>query len=188
MTRAPAPLSIPKSVLEPAPRPLQRARVLWLLALPVALSTLATRSFAHTPSAQAPHGKKAAAAEQKPWGIAGFTPRVTRTVEFGMGDDMRFTPAALTVNRGETLRLVAHNHGKQMHEFVIGTTDENRVHAEMMKKHPGMEHDEPWMTHVEPGQRGEIVWTFNRAGRFEFACLIAGHYDAGMHGTIEVRA
>ena len=49
-----------------------------------------------------------------------------------------------------------------------------------------MEHDEPYMAHVPPGQTGEIVWTFNRAGRFEFACLIAGHYQDGMKGVITV--
>ena len=42
--------------------------------------------------------------------------------------------------------------------------------------------------HVPPGKTGEIVWSFNRAGTFEFACLIAGHYQAGMVGTIHVSA
>jgi uncharacterized cupredoxin-like copper-binding protein len=39
---------------------------------------------------------------------------------------------------------------------------------------------------VAPGKTGEIVWTFNRAGQFDFACLIAGHYQAGMIGKITV--
>jgi uncharacterized cupredoxin-like copper-binding protein len=75
-----------------------------------------------------------------------------------------------------------------MHEIVIGTRAELEAHAEMMKKHPNMEHDEPYMAHVSPGQRGDIVWTFNRAGDFEFACLLPGHFEAGMRGTIRVRA
>jgi uncharacterized cupredoxin-like copper-binding protein len=75
-----------------------------------------------------------------------------------------------------------------MHEFVIGTKAENAKHAELMVKFPNMEHDEPWMAHVPPGKTGEIVWHFNRAGEFEFACLIAGHYQAGMVGTIKVGA
>jgi uncharacterized cupredoxin-like copper-binding protein len=49
-----------------------------------------------------------------------------------------------------------------------------------------MEHDEPYMAHVAPGKSGQIVWTFNRAGDFDFACLIAGHFDAGMVGRIKV--
>ena len=59
-------------------------------------------------------------------------------------------------------------------------------HAELMKKHPGMEHDEPYMAHVAAGKKGDIVWHFNRAGSFDFACLIPGHYQAGMTGTITV--
>ncbi|NCW99267.1 MAG: plastocyanin, partial [Betaproteobacteria bacterium] len=34
--------------------------------------------------------------------------------------------------------------------------------------------------------KGEIVWTFNRVGEFDFACLLPGHYEAGMRGTINV--
>jgi uncharacterized cupredoxin-like copper-binding protein len=55
-----------------------------------------------------------------------------------------------------------------------------------MKKFPKMEHDEPYMAHVQPCKTGEIVWTFNHVGEFDFACLIAGHYDAGMVGKIKV--
>lgn len=105
-----------------------------------------------------------------------------------MVDTMRFTPDRIEVRLGETVRFSVRNSGKVMHEFVIGTKAENAKHAEMMLKHPNMEHDEPYMAHVPPGKTGEIVWTFNRVGDFEFACLIAGHYQAGMVGTIKVTA
>jgi uncharacterized cupredoxin-like copper-binding protein len=104
-----------------------------------------------------------------------------------MTDNMRFAPKAIQVKLGETVRLVAVNAGKVLHELVIGTPQELKAHAEMMKKHPGMEHDEPYMAHVNPGQKGTIVWTFNRAGSFEFACLIPGHFEAGMIGRITVK-
>jgi uncharacterized cupredoxin-like copper-binding protein len=126
--------------------------------------------------------------EQKDWGIAGDARSVRRTIEVRMGDDMRFRPDRITARLGETLRFRVHNTGKVMHEFVIGTPAENAQHAELMVKFPDMEHDEPYMAHVPPGKTGEIVWTFNRAGTFEFACLIAGHYQAGMVGTIVVAA
>lgn len=126
--------------------------------------------------------------EQKPWGIAGDAKAARRTVEVRMADTMRFSPERIAVRLGETVRLRVHNAGKAMHEFVIGTREENEAHAELMRRFPDMEHDEPWMAHVEPGSTGEIVWTFNRAGEFEFACLIAGHYDAGMVGRITVTA
>jgi uncharacterized cupredoxin-like copper-binding protein len=56
-----------------------------------------------------------------------------------------------------------------------------------MKKFPGMEHDEPYMTHVAPGKTGEIIWQFTQAGEFDFACLISGHYDSGMMGKVIVK-
>jgi uncharacterized cupredoxin-like copper-binding protein len=126
--------------------------------------------------------------EQKDWGIAGDPAPGLRTVRFTMSDRMRFVPDRITVQEGETVRFVLKNNGKLMHEFVIGTRQELDTHAELMKRFPNMEHDEPYMAHVAPGRTGEVVWTFNRPGEFEFACLIAGHYDAGMVGRIKVVA
>lgn len=161
-------------------------RALPAATLLLAASGLPWAALAH---GQAPHGAApAAAAEQKPWGIAGQAADVRRTVAVKMLDSMRFEPAWLQVALGETLRFRVANTGRVMHEFVIGTVEENRAHAELMMKFPDMAHDEPWMAHVPPGRTGELLWHFNRAGRFEFACLIAGHYQAGMAGLITVGA
>lgn len=126
--------------------------------------------------------------EQKPWGIAGDAKAVKRTIEIRMTDNMRFTPDSIEVRQGETIRFIHKNNGAVMHEFVLGTKAELDEHAALMKKFPGMEHDEPYMAHVAPGQKGEIVWTFNRHGEFDFACLLPGHYEAGMVGKIRVVA
>lgn len=141
-------------------------------------------AHAHGPSGH--HSKPAGPAEQKEWGIAGDAKKVDRTVDIAMTDNMQFTPNKLQVRLGETIRFRVANQGKVMHEMVIGTAKELAAHAEMMKKFPNMEHDEPYMAHVSPGKREEIIWTFNRAGRFEFACLVAGHFEAGMRGTLDV--
>ena len=98
---------------------------------------------------------------------------------------IRFLEAAVV--EGDTVRLRAENKGKVLHEIVLGTKAELDQHAQMMQKFPGMEHDAPYMAHVRAGQRGDIVWHFNRPGTFDFACLIPGHYEAGMTGTITVR-
>jgi uncharacterized cupredoxin-like copper-binding protein len=124
--------------------------------------------------------------EQKDWGIAGEASRAKRTIDVQMLDTMRFVPDRIDVKQGETIRFTASNTGKVMHEFVIGTKQENEKHAALMLKFPNMEHSEPYMAHVPPGEAGQIVWTFNRPGEFEFACLIAGHYQAGMVGKIVV--
>ena len=138
----------------------------------------------------ADHGKKAAAAkkEQKDWGIAGDAQAVTRTIRIAMTDTMRFTPDRLEIRQGEVVRFVVRNNGRMLHEMVIGTKPELDAHAALMLKFPGMEHDEPYMAHVPPGKTAEMVWQFNRAGEFDFACLIAGHYQAGMVGKIKVVA
>ena len=131
--------------------------------------------------------QQSAVPEQTDWGIAGDSKSVSRTIRIDMNDRMRFVPDTVSVKLGETIRFEVRNAGKVLHEMVIGTRKELDAHAEMMKKHPSMEHDEAYMAHVSPGKRGEIVWLFNRAGEFEFACLIPGHYEAGMRGRIRVR-
>lgn len=153
-----------------------------LAALPWALGATLAQAHGDNPHKAAGPVVK----EQKPWGIAAEPKQVQRTVEILMTDDMKLSPNHLNVREGETLRLRALNKGKVMHEIVIGTREELAAHAEMMKKHPNMEHDEPYMAHVSPGKQGDVVWTFNRPGDFEFACLIAGHFEAGMRGTIRV--
>lgn len=168
----------------------------------IALSTLAgTTAFAHSnehPSDMSVHTKphqhhspqhhsKHTNADQKPWGIVGNVKKVSRTIEITMGDDFRFKPDSLEIKQHETVRFVIKNTGKILHELVIGTAAENAKHAELMLKFPNMEHDEPYMAHVKAGSTGEILWTFNKAGQFEFACLLGGHYQAGMKGTILVQ-
>src|SRR5205823_13639175 len=98
----------------------------------------------------------------------------------------RFNPASVTVKKGETIRFVVKNSGKLKHEMVLGTAKELREHAELMKKFPEMEHEDPNQLSVEPGKKGELVWQFTRVGTFDFACLQPGHFDAGMRGKVAV--
>jgi len=125
-------------------------------------------------------------AEETPFGKAADPARARRTVKVAMGDTMRFAPARITVKRGEAVRFVARNDGKLMHEMVLGTRADLEAHAEMMRRHPGMEHDEPHMLHVAPGTSGEMGWRFTKAGEFFYGCLVPGHFEAGMVGTIVV--
>ncbi len=146
-------------------------------------ATLALPAWAHGGKKQAAGALKK---EQKEWGIAGEPKAAKRTILVRMRDTMRFEPDRLDVKRGETVRIDIRNDGQMLHELVIGTPKELEDHATLMLKFPGMEHDEPYMAHVGPGKSGQIVWHFNRAGTFGFACLIAGHYQAGMKGIIHV--
>ncbi len=143
--------------------------------------------FAH---GDATHEKSKAAppisTEEHAFGKQGDPKKVNRTITIDMYDTMHFGPEDITVKQGETIRFVAKNRGKVMHEMVLGTMEELRAHGEMMKKHPGMEHDEPYMAHVKPGGKEEIVWQFTNPGEFNFGCLVAGHFEAGMVGKITV--
>ena len=101
---------------------------------------------------------------------------------------MRFSPERIEVRQGEVVKFVMKNNGKLMHELVIGTKKVLEEHAALMVKFPTMEHDEPYMAHIKPGATGQMIWNFNRPGEFDFACLINGHYQAGMIGKITVVA
>ena len=103
-----------------------------------------------------------------------------------MSDRMRYSPAEVTVKRGEIVRFVPVNEGQLTHEMVLGTMDELKEHAALMRKFPKMEHDEPNMAQVSPGKSGEMGWQFTKAGTFYYGCLQPGHFEAGMVGKVIV--
>lgn len=121
-----------------------------------------------------------------PGGGPGDPSQVTRTIEIGMLDTMRFSPGEVHVKAGETVRFAIANAGKLPHELVIGSLADLKAHAIEMRKNPGMRHDEPNAITLNPGQRGSLVWKFDRAGTVDFACTIPGHMEAGMIGRVQV--
>ncbi len=110
-----------------------------------------------------------------------------RTIAVSMTDNMRFTPASFEVKAGEVIEFVVSNDGKLQHEFVLGTPDTLAEHNELMKRFPNMEHEEPYMAHVDPDKSIKIIWQFSKSGTFEYGCLLPGHFDAGMRGTVAVK-
>lgn len=126
--------------------------------------------------------------EETAIGKAGVATKTTRTVTVEMADNMRYTPSEIQVKKGETVRFVVKNVGKVRHELSLGTEKELLEHLEQMKKNPGMEHDEPSKITLDAGKQGEIVWQFTKAGTVNFACLMPGHFEAGMKGQVKVGA
>ncbi|MGE8188001.1 cupredoxin domain-containing protein [Pseudomonas sp. NPDC086278] len=131
-----------------------------------------------------------------------------RTVEVVMGD-MSFTPKAIDIKAGETVRFLLVNKGRLLHEFNLGdaamharhqqemlemqqsglltpTGMKAMDHAAMAGMDHGMKHDDPNSVLVEPGKTAELTWTFTKATSLEFACNIPGHYQAGMVGKLTV--
>lgn len=131
------------------------------------------------------HGNEAFSA-----GEPGNAKRPARVVQVTMRESdgkMVFVPERVEVKRGEQIRFVLRNNGALEHEFVLASREDNLKHAEVMKKNPEMEHDDPNAKRVQPSKSGEIVWRFTKAGEFEYGCLIPGHREAGMIGTIVVK-
>jgi uncharacterized cupredoxin-like copper-binding protein len=137
----------------------------------------------------AQHGElvHAHAGAKETFGHPGDPAKASRTIDVAMSDDMRFTPASFAVKRGETIRFVVRNRGEAEHEMVIGTERTLREHAKEMRAMPGMGHSDPNMVRVKPGGVGQLAWRFDHAGRVGIACLVPGHYEAGMKGEVFVR-
>jgi uncharacterized cupredoxin-like copper-binding protein len=130
-----------------------------------------------------------ARAPERPYGREGDPRKVNRVIRVDMSDTMRFFPSELRVKRGATVRFVARNSGELPHELVIGTMDELKKQAALIKKGGDIEHAHarPNAAHAERGKSARLVWQFTRPGEFHYACLVPGHFEAGMIGTIVVR-
>lgn len=147
---------------------------------------LLTSGLALAGPGEAGHAHSTEAAYGKP----GDPKKPARLVPVAMKEaegKMMYFPDKLEVKRGEQVRFKLQNSGELEHEFVIGTVEENAKHKVAMEKNPDMEHDDPNAKRLQPKKAGEIVWQFTNAGTFEYACLIPGHYEAGMKGTVVVK-
>jgi uncharacterized cupredoxin-like copper-binding protein len=129
-----------------------------------------------------------AATPAKSFGQPGVANDATRTIAIHTTDAMRFNPGSLSIQQGETLRLRITNDGKLPHEFVLGTKEEIAEHAKMMRQTPDMADADANSVRMAPGKSADIIWNFSQAGTFLYACLIPGHWEAGMQGTVTVAA
>ena len=158
-----------------------------LIASAIAVSLVfATGARAHDDKKPMKKEERQADGHAAALGKPGDPLKVTRSVEVEMNDTMRFRPDSIQVKRGETIRFVVRNSGKVKHEMVLGTIKELKEHAALMRKFPEMEHADPNQVSVDPGMTGELVWQFTRDGTFDFACLVPGHFEAGMVGKVRV--
>jgi uncharacterized cupredoxin-like copper-binding protein len=123
-------------------------------------------------------------------GEPGDRKKPARVVQVTMGETngkMVFVPAKVEVRKGEQIKFVLRNNGELDHEFILATTAENLRHGEAMTTNSDMEHDDPNGKRLAPRKADEIVWKFTKTGEFEYSCLIPGHREAGMVGTVVVK-
>ncbi|WP_065754017.1 cupredoxin domain-containing protein [Bradyrhizobium paxllaeri] len=146
-----------------------------------AVTLIAVAALAWPASGHEKHGHESYSA-----GEPGNPKKPSRTIEVEMSE-MEYNPSRIEVKRGEQIRFVIRNVGKEDHEFLLATTKENLKHAEDMKKNPHMEHDDPNGVRLKPKMSTEILWKFTKRGTFEYSCLVPDHRDYGMIGKVTVK-
>jgi len=130
---------------------------------------------------------KSRSSSERPFGREGDPRKVKRVIRIEMSDTMRYFPAELRVKRGDTVRFVLKNTGKMPHDMVIGSMDELKRRAALVKKDGESALRGAPAARVAPGGSARLVWQFTRPGEYYYGCLVPGHFDAGMIGTIIVR-
>ena len=147
-------------------------------------AAIALAAFAGVSAAYSHEGEHFSAGEP---GDANKPARVVLVTMKEADGKMSFIPGEIEVKKGEQIRFMIRNSGLLDHEFVLASTADNLKHAEVMKKFPDMEHDDPNAKRIAPNKTGNILWKFTTVGTFEYSCLIPGHREAGMIGTIVVK-
>jgi len=99
--------------------------------------------------------------------------------------DFYVRPQRTTFQVGQPYLFAVGNEGAAVHEFVIepaGKVDEP------LEADANGEERESEIEDIAPGETAELEWTFTEPGRYQFACHIPGHFEAGMVIEVEVVA
>jgi uncharacterized cupredoxin-like copper-binding protein len=99
-------------------------------------------------------------------------------VHVGLGEFF-ITTSMPMLDVGTPYTFMAMNTGTMVHELVI----EPAGAADEPLEKDGVESE---IEDIAPGTNGEMTWTFEDAGMYQFACHIEGHYEAGMVLEFEV--
>jgi uncharacterized cupredoxin-like copper-binding protein len=96
-----------------------------------------------------------------------------------------FVPDELIVVEGTRVRFVVVNGDPIGHELITGGPEVHIRHTNGTEaEHPSI----PGEVSVGPNDTAITTFTFAEPGMFEFACHLPGHYEHGMHGSVEVVA
>ena len=111
-----------------------------------------------------------------------------RQIKVSMSDTMRFVfePELNSLRYGETIEFVVINDGLIQHEFSIGNAEDQVKHAEMMRKMPNMDHEDPNTVSLPAGETSRLSWKFMGDDTVVFACNIPGHFEAGMKHVLPI--
>lgn len=120
-------------------------------------------------------------------------------------NEFSFSPKAITVALGKKVEITLVNRGKQPHEFMVYTmpkagmnvreihdwAEENPAFKdlEVEVEVAGVEVVAKQLLEIEipAGGKASLTFTPDKKGTFEIGCMIAGHYEQGMKGTLTVK-
>lgn len=102
-----------------------------------------------------------------PTPVSPTTVREGREIEVS-ADEYSFSPGAISVKKGEKIRLTFKNTGKLPHNYTI---DELGVATKT----------------IGGGQTETIEFTAEKSGTFTYYCGVGNHRSLGMEGKLEVR-
>lgn len=123
-----------------------------------------------------PDGGLAAPAQPGDPGFAPGTEASPRVIRVAAGPGLVFSPSTIAVARGETVTFLVTTVGPIPHDFMVGPAD--AVAANQAGT--------PEIESIRMTETGALTLTFDTAGPYAFACHVAGHFEAGMRGTITV--
>ncbi len=111
----------------------------------------------------------------------------SRTIEVDMVD-IAFEPTSIDVEAGETVRFVFSNEGEAVHEAYLGDEQAQEEHDAERSGDEGDAEEMGGMDHggdaeavvVDPGDSGELTYTFDEPGQIQIGCHQPGHYEADM--------
>ena len=90
-----------------------------------------------------------------------------------------FNPSAWTVTAGEEVTLTLTNEGAEEHEWAL-------LSEEIESEADFTEDKVIWEMEAASGASAQGTFTAPAAGIYQVVCVIPGHFDSGMEGTLTV--
>ena len=164
--------------------------VVMLLDLSALGSTSRAETEEATPAAMAarcpsPLATRTASPSASPTTASMATPTTEPVCVGVIVDDFYVRPERTTFQVGQPYVFAVGNEGEAVHEFVIepaGAVDKP------LEAEANGEERESEIEDIAPGETAELEWTFTEPGRYQFACHVPGHFEAGMVIDVDVVA
>jgi uncharacterized cupredoxin-like copper-binding protein len=115
---------------------------------------------------------------------ADSSPSAGRATTFAMSE-FKFKPKQLSTKAGKW-RVTAKNTGKLPHEFILIRTKRAAKSLPVKGSKAVVKGAVGDIPEQKPGKRASHTFKVKR-GRYVFICNVAGHYKAGMYGTLKVK-